>query len=128
MAVPKVETEIRDWIVRYLAHEVSLEDFESWLVPATWDVDARKEPGAADLAYATQLLLAERARGHVDDSMLNDRLKAENPIRLLKNLLAEDRCSEVRPAGLGERHRSLDSQRSADGNSVRSPWNGRNGH
>lgn len=72
--VAPLETEIRQRIVEYLSDETSLEDFESWLVPATWDVNSQRDAGAADLAYATQLLLAERAKGHVDDAALHEQL------------------------------------------------------
>lgn len=71
MAVPLLENQIRDWILRYLAREISLQDLEQWLVPATWDVDEQRDPAIAELAFTTQLLLAERAKGHLSEAALD---------------------------------------------------------
>jgi hypothetical protein len=70
-----LESQIREWIVRYLAEEVSLDDLQGWLLPSTFDLDERSDPASADLAFSTQLLLAERARDHLSQSALDEHLR-----------------------------------------------------
>lgn len=69
-----VETQIREWIARYLQGEVSLRELEEWLIPATWDISA-DDASAWILTHTIQLVLAERARGHLDDLDLRARLR-----------------------------------------------------
>lgn len=35
-----LELEIREWVARYLAQEVTIREFERWFVPATWQTQA----------------------------------------------------------------------------------------
>jgi hypothetical protein len=59
-----MEPEIRDQIVRYVAGEFSLADFEEWFVPQAWDAagDATR-----DLIYAVELRHAEFTSGHLSE-------------------------------------------------------------
>lgn len=69
-----MENQIRDHLVQYLAGEATLEEFERWFVPATWDVE-RVEPAATGIVYAIQLALAEYGRGHLTEASLRRHLK-----------------------------------------------------
>jgi hypothetical protein len=70
-----VETEIREHAVAYLAGEASLDDFERWFIPATWDLEARADVKTLRLAYGINLLLAERAQEHVTEPELQRDLR-----------------------------------------------------
>jgi hypothetical protein len=73
--VASLESQMREWIVRYLAREVALQDLEAWLVPASWDIDEEDDPGSAEVAYTAQLLLAERAHDHLSQTALDEHLR-----------------------------------------------------
>jgi len=70
-----VESQIREWVVRYLAGEISLAELEEWFVPASWDVESEEAPATAALAYDIQLALAEHAQEHLSDLALRKRLQ-----------------------------------------------------
>jgi hypothetical protein len=79
-----MDAEIREQIIRHLLGELSLADLEAWLIESTWD---REDP-STDLAYSLQLLLAERAQGHRDDSAVE---------RALRNVLSTARLGTAPP-------------------------------
>jgi hypothetical protein len=58
-----LDFELRLWIARYLAGEVSLGEFRHWLLPHAWILG---EPGEPDsrLIRRTELWLAEYMNGH----------------------------------------------------------------
>src|SRR5206468_9973742 len=72
---PSLENQIREWILRYLAGEVTVDELQAWLVPNTFDVDERNDPATADLAFSAQLLLAERAHDHLTKPALDVHLR-----------------------------------------------------
>lgn len=59
-----LDIEIREQLARYLANEISLEEFQGWFVPATWNVEQTNNPIAAELAHEIELRLAEFSNGH----------------------------------------------------------------
>lgn len=65
---------IRERIIAFLAGELSLADFQEWLVGATWDIEERGELDALDLNYEIKLALAEHSRGDINLSELRARL------------------------------------------------------
>lgn len=69
-----METEIRTWLLRYLVGDVTREELEDWLAPASWDLD-EVDPRAAEFAYSVQLLLAERSAGHLDEGEMTAHLR-----------------------------------------------------
>ena len=59
---PSLDIEIREKLASYLADEISLEEFEDWFVPASWNVLHRESKIAIDLVYDIELLLAEYSK------------------------------------------------------------------
>lgn len=71
-----LDQQIRARLAQYLAGDISLEDFEGWLTPASWELE---EPGAAAaeaLASAIMLKLAEFSNGDWTEEELRDALGA----------------------------------------------------
>lgn len=56
------DLEIRAYLSRYLAGTMSLDDFEDWFIPATWDIE-RYGTGAARLAAEVRSALFSIATG-----------------------------------------------------------------
>ena len=68
------ELEIRKRLARFLANELSLDDFEDWLVQGSWNAHREGEGPAQQLAYAIELRLAEHSSGHLSLQELRDEL------------------------------------------------------
>ena len=68
-------TSIRDLIAALLADELSLFEFQDWLVGATGDVERHADPDAADLTYSSKLALAELRRGDISQPVFRERLR-----------------------------------------------------
>ncbi|MGH2616902.1 MAG: hypothetical protein ACRDJC_16845 [Thermomicrobiales bacterium] len=66
---------IRDQIIALLTDEISLAEFQDWLVGATWDVEQHADPDAADLTYSSKLALAELSRGDIDQTAFREGLR-----------------------------------------------------
>ena len=75
---------LRDQIIALLADDVSLLEFQDWLVGATWDVEQHADPEAADLTYGAKLALAELSRGDISHAAFPDRLRelVDTPVLL----------------------------------------------
>lgn len=58
-----LEQQICEHLRQYLANQISLEAFEEWLVPNTWNVEQAGDPAAENLAYDIEFLLAEHSSG-----------------------------------------------------------------
>jgi hypothetical protein len=67
------EHHIRENVARYLAHQISLDDFQIWFVPRAWEVLETGAPAAA-LASQIELLLAEYTNGDRTENELRDAL------------------------------------------------------
>jgi hypothetical protein len=65
--------EIRDWLERYVDCRVSLEEFEDWFLPATWDV-SKANSQAQEMASEIRLYLAEVDRGDRSQDQLRTAL------------------------------------------------------
>jgi hypothetical protein len=52
-------SEIRDHLEKLLSGEVSLDDFESWFVPYTWNIHKHGNAEAQQLVYAIEHRLSE---------------------------------------------------------------------
>lgn len=68
--IAPIESAIVANLARYLADEVSLDDFKDWVVGATWDIEATDDPRAIDLTYEIKLLLAEQSGGFLSETAL----------------------------------------------------------
>lgn len=54
-----LHSQIRAQLARYLDGELSLEQFEDWFLPATWNVHLAEDDEAANLAYDIDAVLAQ---------------------------------------------------------------------
>lgn len=63
--------EISGRLSSYVAGQTSLEAFDQWFVPTTWDVDEVNDPIAYQLSGEIYLLLAEYTRGDRSEDELS---------------------------------------------------------
>ena len=70
-----LDAEIRGWLARYLGGEVSLQEFEDWLIPVAWSLDPEGHSAAEDIAYEIELRLAEFTNNHWTEPELRDMLR-----------------------------------------------------
>lgn len=68
------DSDIRSEIGRFLAGEITLDQFENWLVPRSWNVHQWGSVETQQLAYAIELGLAEHEIGHLSDEDLRKEL------------------------------------------------------
>jgi hypothetical protein len=74
--------EIREHLAKYLANEVSLSEFEDWLVVHSWNVHQMDNPEAKGLVHSIELRLSEFSSGHLSESALQRELAPlAKPIR-----------------------------------------------
>lgn len=59
-----LELDIRERLGQYVQDETSLEEFESWFVPSSWNVHQAEDRGLQDLVYEIELRLSEFSSGH----------------------------------------------------------------
>lgn len=74
-AKPPIDVQIRTNLARYLAGEMTLDEFEDWFVPATWDIERRDNPAAESLTAAILLALSECNGDERDANIRNLRLQ-----------------------------------------------------
>lgn len=74
-----LDQEIQQRLDWYLRGDVSLADFEAWLVPATWDISPQSDPAAHGLATAITLRIAEFTNGGWIEDDLRRELAAIQP-------------------------------------------------
>lgn len=65
------EADIYEALVRFLAGEISLDDFEDWFVQQSWNMDLDSDESAQQLASAIELKLAEYSNGHLSNNELS---------------------------------------------------------
>ena len=65
---------IHDHIAALLSDEISLYEFQDWLVVATWDIERHADPAATDLAYSARLALAELSRSDISQPAFQERM------------------------------------------------------
>lgn len=59
------ESEVRKRLLGFLKGDLSLDDFEDWLVISSWDMHLDSEPGAQELVWAIELALSEHSSRHL---------------------------------------------------------------
>lgn len=69
-----LSSDIRSRLSSYLAREMSLEQFEEWFIPATWQVHTSGDLDAVELAGTIKLRLAEFTNGHWTEDELREQL------------------------------------------------------
>lgn len=57
-------TAIRERLASYLRGETTLQAFDAWFVPATWEIRHEDDPEAADMTNEIYLRIAEYSLGH----------------------------------------------------------------
>lgn len=67
-------TEIRQHLADWLEGRISLEEFEDWFVPATWDIHRSKDAEAEELTDEIELNLSEYTSGHLSPCQLRESL------------------------------------------------------
>ena len=73
----RLDLEIHDYLVRYLAEEISLQEFRGWFDASTWDLGERgANNDASDLAGEIELRLAEFSNGHWTEAELREKLQS----------------------------------------------------
>ena len=68
------EIEIREQIARFLAKEISLDTFEDWFAPRSWNFHQASSQVLREMVSEIELLLAEFSSGHLTEDDLRSRL------------------------------------------------------
>jgi hypothetical protein len=69
-----LEHALRERLAAYLAAEMKLDEFKSWLVTATWEIDQAQPSSGIRFANEIKLVLAEHSGGYRSDEELRDGL------------------------------------------------------
>src|SRR5271157_2926735 len=67
--------QLRDQIINLLSHRMPLNEFEDWLVQKSWNLHRSADALTQELAYATQLRLAEYDEDHLSEADLRRELR-----------------------------------------------------
>lgn len=67
---------VRAHIAALLNGQVSLDDFEDWIVASSWNVLQNVDPDVRQLVGAIELRLAEHSSDHLDEADLLNELQA----------------------------------------------------
>src|SRR3989442_9661553 len=67
-----LDLEIRGHVLSYLSGETTLRDFRAWYIPATWDVNTRRNGRVESLVNEIDLRLAEFTSGHWTEDELKE--------------------------------------------------------
>lgn len=67
--------EVRDQVQQLLSGVISQDDFEDWLVGASWNMHQHANAEVQQLVGAIELRLAEYSEGHLDDADLHAELQ-----------------------------------------------------
>lgn len=74
-----LDQEIQQRLDWYLRGDMSLAEFEAWLVPAAWDISPQSDSVAHDLAMAITLRIAEFTNGDWTEDELRAELEELRP-------------------------------------------------
>ncbi len=66
--------EVRQKLRAFLSHQLSLDDFEDWLVGHSWNMHVDSSAEVNDLVSAIELALSEHSSQHLDESELRSKL------------------------------------------------------
>jgi hypothetical protein len=69
------EAQIRDRLFGYLTREITLNEFEDWLVQHSWNMHQDSDEVAQHLVGAIEVRLAEYSNEHLDDDSLERELR-----------------------------------------------------
>ena len=68
------ESQIRERLFAYLIRDITLNDFEDWLVSQSWNMHLDSDDAAQQLVGAIELRLAEYSDDHLNDTALEREL------------------------------------------------------
>jgi len=68
-------SQIRAQLGRYLDGDISLQEFDAWFVPATWNVEGTNDQTKVDLVYEFLLRFAEFSNGDCSEPELRTLLE-----------------------------------------------------
>jgi len=83
-------------LLEWIEGDVSLDEFEDWFVPATWNIHRASDPEAEDLTDEIELSLAEYSGGHLTIEELKAELAKLVHIPFARNA-AQSRVGAVDP-------------------------------
>lgn len=69
-------SEIRERLNQFVAGSLALDDFEDWLVSASWNMHLDSDPIAQALVSAVELRLAEHSEGHLPMGQMIEEFRA----------------------------------------------------
>ena len=69
------ESQIRSKLGRFLVNEITLDQFEDWLVQRSWNMQNDSSESAQRLASAIELRLAEYSSGHLEEQAMREELR-----------------------------------------------------
>ena len=67
--------DIRERVNSFLSGDLTLPQFQEWLVANTWDVEEHGDFPVTDLTYEIKLALAEHSRGDISQDELRERMR-----------------------------------------------------
>lgn len=79
---------IREKLAKFLANEISLQDFEDWFVQQTWSVQKEDNQELRQIVHAIELCLSEFSSEHMDEQELRKELAPFVLAQELKGTLA----------------------------------------
>jgi hypothetical protein len=68
------DTEVRERLASFLRNELSLDEFEDWLVEHSWNMHRDSAPDVQDLVSSIELSLFEYSNGHRSEAELRSDL------------------------------------------------------
>lgn len=76
MRASPIEKEIREKLSDYLSGTLSIQAFQEWFIPATWNIEKHASENLRKLVYGVELRLAEYTNGHLSPNELKVYLKS----------------------------------------------------
>lgn len=93
-----VEAEVRENVIAVLRNELSLSDFEDWLVQHSWNMHQDSAPSAQELVSAIELALFEHSSGHLAEAELRAELLSLASHVSVSIAIGAQRIQEIQPA------------------------------
>lgn len=95
------ESEIRERLIRFLRDEMSLQEFEDWLVSNSWNMHLDSSPSAQDLVAAIELILSEYSSGHRKYSEVRNEFAALSDTVVITVQISAQHIAAVRAPTFG---------------------------
>jgi hypothetical protein len=89
------QVEIYSKLNSLISHDLSLPDFEDWLVEKSWNMHKNSDPAAVKLVSAIELRLAEWSSGHLSE----ESMRKEFLSMLVGHVVLQMQAAHVRTCG-----------------------------